>query len=182
MSPHPPGGPPTVLFETARLLARPFAPGDARALFAIYGDAEAMRWVGDGKPLGLDACERWIEVTRVNYDTRGYGMAALIEHGSGEFVGGCGLVHPGGVAIPEIKYALRRDRWARGLASEVVPAMLRYGFAVLALPAIRATASPHNAASIRVLTKAGMRHVHTVADADGSETATYEVVRASAES
>jgi hypothetical protein len=42
-------------------------------MFAVYGDAGAMRWVGDGRPLDRDRCVRWIDVTHRNYELHGYG-------------------------------------------------------------------------------------------------------------
>jgi RimJ/RimL family protein N-acetyltransferase len=67
-----------VVFETPRLLARRIELADAAAMHRVYGDAEAMRWVGDGKPLDLAQCEHWVEVTHRNYATRGYGMFAVV--------------------------------------------------------------------------------------------------------
>ena len=77
-------------------------------MLAVYGDAEAMRWVGDGTPLSPEECDRWLVVTAENYAKRGYGMFALVERETGAVVGFCGLVHFGGQAEPEIKYALLR--------------------------------------------------------------------------
>jgi hypothetical protein len=31
-------------------------------MHAVYGDASAMRWVGDGEPLERERCARWIDV------------------------------------------------------------------------------------------------------------------------
>jgi len=71
------------------LLARPIGPADAAAMHKVYGDAEAMRWVGEGKPLTLAQCEQWVDVTHRNYATRGYGMFALVSRASGSVVGFC---------------------------------------------------------------------------------------------
>ena len=43
-------------FETARLVARAWTLQDADAAFAIYGDAETMRFIG--KPLSLEGAAR----------------------------------------------------------------------------------------------------------------------------
>ena len=65
------------LVETERLGIRRLGPGDVDALHDDYGDAEAMRWVGDGQPLDRAGCERWVAVTKRSYRTRGYGIYAL---------------------------------------------------------------------------------------------------------
>src|SRR5579871_739553 len=113
-----------IVFETLRLIARQIQPDDVEAMLAVYGDAEAMRWVGDGQPLDRAQCEQWVTVTHRNYATRGYGMYALVERQSGAVIGFCGLVHPGGQPEAEIKYALRREFWGQGFATEAAAALL----------------------------------------------------------
>jgi len=111
--PYRPAG--QVIFETPRLIGRHLVASDANDMFAVYGDAGAMRWVGDGEPLDRDRCVRWIDVTHRNYESRGYGMTALIDRATRDMVGFCGLVHPNGQVEAELKYALRRACWGRGL-------------------------------------------------------------------
>lgn len=162
------------LFETARLRCRRWLATDLDALAEVYGDAEAMRWVGDGEPLSRAGCEEWLEVTARNYRARGYGMFALEDRSSGEVVGFCGLVHPGGQAEAELKYALRRTAWGRGLATEAVTALLSHGAAAHGLQRIIATVAPLNHASQRVLNKAGMRMAAVRRNDDGTSTHVFE--------
>lgn len=159
-----------ILFETERLIARWLEPADVDAMVSVYGDAEAMRWVDDGKPIGASECADWIEVTHRNYEIRGYGMSALIERRSGMVVGFMGLVHPGGQPEAEIKYAFHRSWWGKGLATEAVCAMLAYGVEHHDLRNVIATIAPGNSASQRVLEKAGMRMTSDQANDDGTIT------------
>jgi RimJ/RimL family protein N-acetyltransferase len=159
-----------VVFETARLMARRLAPEDREAMLAVYGDAEAMRWVGDGTPLTAEECEQWLAVTADNYRQRGYGLFTLVERATGAVVGFGGLVHPGGQAEVEVKYALLRSVWGRGYATEVARALLDYGAAAHGLEEVLATVAPDNHASQRVLAKAGMRRGALRQDEDGSQT------------
>ena len=159
-----------VIFETPRLVARRIDRSDAAAMHKVYGDAGAMRWVGDGKPLDLSQCEQWIEVTHRNYVTRGYGMFALVSRESNSVVGFCGLVHPGGQAEAEIKYALSREFWGQGFASEAAAAMLASARSVFGLQRVVATTAPENVASHRVLLKAGMQRGPLKLSEDGSLT------------
>jgi len=145
------------VFETPRLRARGLVPGDVEALLQVYGDADAMRWVGDGQPLDRADCERWVGVTQRNYANRGYGMFTLIDRHGGAVLGFCGLVHPGGQQEAELKYALARTAWGRGLATEAAAAMLQTGDRRFGLRHIIATVAPAHVASQRVLLKAGMR-------------------------
>lgn len=167
------------LFVTARLHARRWHAGDLDALVAVYGDAQAMRYVGDGQPLTRAGCEEWLAVTRANYEKRGYGMLALAEAASGAVVGFAGIVHPGGQAEPEVKYAFRRSHWGMGLATEAVSALLRHARDELGLSGIIATTHPENTASHRVLVKAGMAPAELLVDEDWRMTQFFRYPQAS---
>ena len=159
--------------ETARLKIRRIVPSDVDAMFAVYGDAESMRYVGDGQPLTFERCEQWVRVTEKNYAVRGYGMFALEDRSSGQVVGFAGLVHPGGQEEAEIKYALERPFFGRGYATEAAVALLGYGRSVAPGARIIATAFPENLASHRVLEKAGMTRAETRANDDGTTTLVF---------
>jgi ribosomal-protein-alanine N-acetyltransferase len=163
-----------LIFETARLRARRIGPEDADAMFDVYGDAQAMRWVGAGSPITRAECEDWIRVTLNNYENRGYGMFALLDHESAEIIGFCGLVHPGGQTEAEIKYALKREFWGKGLATEAVIALLAWGANRFGINQVIATVDPENMASRRVLVKAGLRAANLRTNDDGSVTQIFE--------
>jgi RimJ/RimL family protein N-acetyltransferase len=158
-----------VVAVTRRLIVRQLDPGDRGDLLEVYGDREAMRWVDDGGVLSEADCDRWLEITAGNYRDRGYGMFAMADRATpGQVVGFIGLVHPGGQPEAEVKYALRRGWWGRGLATEAVEAVVRYGFADHGLTRIIATTAPENAASHRVLRKAGFREARPRTHPDGT--------------
>lgn len=158
------------MIETARLRIRRIEPSDVDAMFAVYGDAESMRYVGDGQPLSYERCELWVRVTEKNYAVHGYGMFALVSKESGEVVGFAGLVHPGGQDDAELKYALLRSAFGRGYATEAAVALVGYGRTVVPTPRILATAFPGNRASHRVLEKAGFVPAEPRLNDDGSTT------------
>lgn len=157
------------VFQTARLDARPIGAHDVDAMLAVYGDETVVRYVADGKPLDRPRCEHWVEVTLRNYATRGYGMVALVERATGSIVGFCGLVHPAGQVVPEIKYALRRDCWGKGFATEAAVGLLGHA-RQLGLSEVIATTDPENEPSHRVLLKAGMARGTLRRNEDGSFT------------
>lgn len=161
------------LFQTERLDVRRLDAADVDALLAVYGDQDAMKWVGDGNPLDRSMCERWVDVTERNYATRGYGMSAVELRSTGEVIGFCGLVHPDGTPIAELKYAFLRPHWGHGYATETARAMLEYGAREFGLSEILATAYSENLASHRVLQKAGMKEARRVLEDDGSTTCVF---------
>jgi RimJ/RimL family protein N-acetyltransferase len=163
-----------LIFETERLQVRRWRAADLPDLLAVYGDAEAMRWVGDGQPITEDECGRWLEVTRANYEKRGYGMFAVASKADGGVVGFCGIVHPSGQEVAEVKYAYLRRVWGQGLASEALIGLIRYGVQAHGIQRMVATTAPENAASHRVLTKAGMRRGELRTHADGGRTQVFE--------
>ena len=161
------------VFETQRMRCRRWVDADFEPLLAVYSDPEAMRWVGDGKPISQEECEAWFQVTEANYAKRGYGMFALEETSSGRVIGFCGLVHPGGQELPEVKYAFLRSHWGQGLASEAIPGLLTYGNQYHSLLQIIATVALGNLASQRVLAKSGMRLSHRRTNEDYSVTLVF---------
>jgi RimJ/RimL family protein N-acetyltransferase len=165
---------PDIIFSTPRLVARHIGHADLADMLEVYGDEDAMRWVGDGKAITREEAVGWLEVTADNYRRRGYGMSALVWRESGETVGFCGLVHPDGQPEAEIKYALKRGYWGRGIATEAAAAMLDYGRRYHGLGYIIATTDPDNVASHRVLLKAGMTRGPLVIEDDGSGTQVFE--------
>jgi len=161
-------------FRTARLLVRRWRTSDDLALFDVYGDIEGARYVGNGEPITEQECQLWLRVTTDNYKTRGYGMFAIDELSSKRTVGFCGIVHPGGQDEPEVKYAFLKSEWRRGLASEVVPALLSHAHINLGMRRIIATVAPENIASQRVLEQSGLQQLAPRIDEHGATELLYE--------
>ena len=167
-----PADAPTV-FMSPRLRCRHWVADDRATLLAVYGDAEAMRYVGDGTRIAEDEVDRWFGVTARNYARRGYGMFALEDRATGQVVGFAGLVHPDEQPEAEVKYALARAWWGRGLATEAVRHLLEIAGSRYGLSDVIATVAPGHGASQRVLAKAGLtRRADHVQD-DGTRTLVY---------
>ena len=166
-----------LLFETARLCVRQLEDGDADDLFAICRDPVAMQWMGDGQPLTFEQCQRWIAVSQRNYATHGFGASAVELRAAPGLIGFCGLVFAAGSSTPEIIYGFGRRWWGQSYASEVVPAMLRYGIETCRLARILATIDPQNLASCRVVEKAGMRFEGLEPEPEGQAIRVYAIER-----
>jgi len=133
--------------------------GDLERLHAIYGDAETMRFVGaSGRPVPDPEATRSVLRHLLQHDDlHGFSLWALDEIDGEPLVGIAGLAWVEGHG-PDVEaaYLLRRDRWGRGYATEALRAVLRVGHEQLGIERIVALAYPDNAASQRVMTKAGM--------------------------
>jgi RimJ/RimL family protein N-acetyltransferase len=141
--------------ETGRLLLRQFRPSDFDALARLSADPEVMKYLGDGKP--KTRAEAWLMMASYlgHWELRGYGLWAVEEKASGEFVGRIGLLNPEGWPGLEVAWTLARERWGNGFATEGAKAALDYAFSVLKLDHIISLIHPDNAASIRVALRLG---------------------------
>ncbi len=143
------------LIQTLRLSLRELVNDDAPAIFAIHGDAKAMRWFGCDAMADLAAASQLIEVfanwrTMPNPGTR-WG----IEY-QGQIVGSCGLFKwDRNGKHCHIGYELAQGHWGQGLMREALLAILAWGFEHMALNRIQAQVHPQNTASIKSLESLG---------------------------
>lgn len=163
-----------IVFETERLVVRRWRDSDLPSLMAVYCDEDAMKWVGEGRPITEEKCAEWLIVTNQNYAKRGYGMFAVELKSAPGVIGFCGIVHPGGQEEAESKYAYQRRFWGQGIASEALVGLIDYGVKAHGIRRMIATTAPENTASHRVLVKAGMCRGELRSNDDGSSTQVFE--------
>lgn len=147
---------PTV--RTERLVLRGFTDEDVAPYHAVFTDPEVTRYLPTkGEPLPIERIERAIVRGREHWTARGYGIWAVEDRATGTLLGQCGLQFLDDVGESELLYALVREAWGRGLATEGSAAALRFGFGTANLRRIVAYAVAENTASTRVMEKVGMR-------------------------
>jgi len=97
---------------------------------------------------------------------------------SNEFIGGC-LLRPfhGDSTLFEIGYSINRQLWGQGLATEMVEALVAYGFTTPDITAIVAVTELPNTASQRILEKAGFIRGENIFEEDGLELAFFRLSR-----
>ena len=142
--------------ETARLMLRPLTNADlddyARLIFA---DDEVMRYLPKRELPPHERADRAIAVFNDHWSQRGYGVWAVTDKMTGEFIGHCGLNFVTEAGEVEVLYALRKDRWGLGIATEAALASVRFGFEQVNLARLIALAVPENIASRRVMEHLG---------------------------
>ena len=149
---------PVTELETARLLLRPWRREDLGPYAHMCADPEVMRYM----PTTMSWEESALQLARFvrHWEERGFGLWAVEERVSGDFIGRIGLIHhedwPEGEHKTEVGWMLDRSYWGRGLATEGARASLGYGFEQLGLERIISITLPENAASRRVMEKAGL--------------------------
>lgn len=151
---------------TARLILRPFLPGDWPAFDALLADREAMQHMH---------FRTWTETQRRGWFDEIVAHTSeswewIIERASsGEVVGWFGIGtadDPTAAFDIDFGYALGREHWGRGYMTEAMEAVFAHQFEVLNVPRLQAVCGTTNPASARMMERCGMRCVKTDYGAD----------------
>lgn len=171
---------------TPRLRLEPVGPGSAPDLWLIHDDDEVSRWYGDrpsceeaerrarsmGESWRLHGVHKWIARDRVTGEVVGRGGLSRtpIDDDWGQIYAllpaepwvrvAHEVRHPyvAHANWLEIGWALRREFWGRGYASEIGRAGLAFAFDVLGVQAVVSCTVRHNERSRAVMERIGMRY------------------------
>jgi len=157
---------------TDRLVLRGFEAADFPAYAEMMADAEVVRHLGDGRPLGRTDAWRQMALLVGHWALRGFGLWAVEERATGALMGRVGFWEPEGWPGFELGYVLARPFWNRGYATEAGAAALRHARESLGRHRIISLIQHANVASIRVAERLGAVHDGTV-DLDGRSVQVY---------
>jgi RimJ/RimL family protein N-acetyltransferase len=143
---------------TDRLVMRPLTRGYLQEMLTLYADPGVTRFL---KPLDEAGHLQRCQEAEQMWATRGYGRVAFHERGTDRFVGRGGLQYWPRFDEVEVTWALCRDAWGHGYATEAGEAWLRWGFAHLDVPYITAMIAPENTGSCAVAARIGMSVLRT---------------------
>lgn len=146
------------MITTASLILRRFAPADVAGVFAMSQEPGMRAWLPDQVYADEREAADVLRHLIAQYDNPGAPRSAPLVLGvclraTGELVGHAGL-SPAGDDV-ELGYAIADAHRGKGLATEAAAAMTRWGIETFALPHVVAIVASDNAASCRVLEKAG---------------------------
>ena len=157
--------------ETERLLLRPLSLDDLDHFAAFYADPEVTRYLGAGRTLNRDESEQSLRRMLRSYEVDGFGQLAVERREDGELIGRSGfLVWDAETLTPtteaeatgptelEIGYALGREFWGQGYATEAATAVRNHALRSMRRSRLIAFIRPGNLASARVAEKLGMRN------------------------
>jgi RimJ/RimL family protein N-acetyltransferase len=143
-----------VRLDAGPCVVRTWEPGDVPALARHANSYAVWRNVRDlfPHPYTEADAEQWVKRSRALDPQTSFAIVA-----DGEVVGGIGLRRLEDVerCSAELGYWLGEAAWGRGLATAAVRVVTRYGLDVLGLSRVFAVVFVYNAASCRVLEKAG---------------------------
>jgi len=152
---------PPVRIETDRLVLRPPGSGDAASIYEGINDFDVVRMLARAPwPYTLEDAEAFL--VRVAGGDPATERPMSIIHRDHGLIGVCGFHSDDGEPFPELGYWLARSHWGRGYASEAATAALRWARDEWGKRVVRASHFIENAASGRVLIKAGMLYTGVV--------------------
>ena len=144
------------VYRTERLRLVPIGARHAPELWELHQDGGIARWY----PMSREQALRFAERMEISW-RRGVGKWLAYEGSSGAFVGrgGPSWAVVEGAECVEIGWALRREVWGRGYATEIGLAGLDHAFSVLGVEEVVAFTEVLNARSRAVMERLGMRYV-----------------------
>ena len=144
--------------ETERLSLRRFVFDDAPSIVALLNQPSFLENIGDRGVRNVDDAYRYLrEGPMAMYDKHGFGLWRASRRTDDVFVGMCGLLKRDILPDVDVGYAFLPEHWGQGYAFEAANATVGLGARKFGLKRIIGVVSDHNAASIRVLEKVGMR-------------------------
>ena len=146
------------ILETERLILRKITVDDAAFMLDLLNQPSFIQFIGDRGVRTLDdACQiilvRYIDA----YERLGFGVYLTLLRETQIPIGICGLIKRDGLDDVDVGYAFLPQYWSQGYASEAVSAVLAHARNALEIGRILGITTLDNAASIRVLEKAGFK-------------------------
>jgi RimJ/RimL family protein N-acetyltransferase len=139
--------------ETARLFLRPIAAEDFEPWARTVADEETMRHLGGAQPRSV--AWRGFMTMAGAWAMQGFSMFSVIEKASGRWVGRLGPWRPEGWPGTEVGWAIVRDAWGLGYATEGARAAMDFAVDHLGWVEIIHTIDPDNVASQAVARRLG---------------------------
>jgi ribosomal-protein-alanine N-acetyltransferase len=147
-----------IIFATKRLLVRNYEEGDEANFFRLNGDEEIMRYIRS--PKTKEECDRFLrQIIEDANRTPLYGRWAVEEKHSGVFAGSFALIPVEGRDEMQLGYALLKEYWGQGYATELTRAGLEFVFTKTEIDPVYAYAEKPNLVSQKVLLKCGFSPV-----------------------
>ena len=146
----------TLRVDTPRLILRVPRAEDLDPYAALMADEEAARFIGGVSPRAVTW--RMLMTIIGAWHAHGFGMFSVVEKATGRWVGRLGPWMPEGWPGPEVGWAITRECWGRGYATEGAAAASDWAFDNLGWNEVIHSIDPANIASQAVAQKLGARN------------------------
>lgn len=141
---------------TARLWLRPVLPRDVDALHRLWTEPGVRKYLWDDRVIPRQQAAEVVTRSVELFEEAGIGLWGVMPQGEEVLIGFCGYWYFHDPPELELLYGISPTHWGRGLATEAVRAMLRYGFEELGVLRVVGSTEVANIASVRVMEKVGM--------------------------
>lgn len=150
-----------IITQTPRLLIREFTPGDEELSMIMDADERLAQYVKKRSP--QESKQVFKDTLKEYKNGTGLGRWGIFNIADNDFIGVCAL-KPSDYDRTHIElgYRLHLKYWGQGIATELAEALISYGLNQMGLKEVCAVTHPQNAASQRVLVKAGFTYEGTV--------------------
>lgn len=145
-----------IVFETQRLIVRHYKVDDADNFYLLNSDPDVMRYIRPVKSRA-DTDLFFAEVIKYSEENPAYGRMAVIEKGSGTFVGSFAIIPLEKTEHMQLGYSLLPGYWGKGYATELAKGGLQYAFTRTNLVEVFGVTESLNTASQNVLVKCGFK-------------------------
>jgi len=144
--------------ETSRLILREVTMDDANNMYTYLSNHDVV------KPMGLESFETvedvWDEIRwyqSIHEEGTGIRWGITLKD-SGKVIGSCGFLNRRTKHYrAEIGYELSKEYWGKGIASEALEAVVKYGYKHFQLERIEALIEPANLPSQKLVEKQGFQ-------------------------
>ena len=144
---------PAVLFETPRLRVQELTGQDMDALYEILTEKEVGRYLPVKPGNREEELEKLVSYVECVYPFFEYGYWGIFLKETGELIGRAGFRE--GSDPPEAGYAIKREEWGKGYATEVLQGLISYASEEIPCEELCVVIDKRNLASVRVAEKCG---------------------------
>ena len=149
--------------ETERCLINIPSLNDVDYWQGLHSNADVMQFLGGVRDRQTTLA--WLNEDIIHYKKHGFCLGSVFDKKNNAFIGRAGLVYLNYDDTQEeieIGYELGKKYWNQGYASELVHALIEWGFTHLNVQRLVAVTRPENLKSQRVLDKVGMYYKKTI--------------------
>ncbi|WP_051350164.1 GNAT family N-acetyltransferase [Dyadobacter alkalitolerans] len=149
--------------KTEHFVLTKMSAADGDKYFRLSNNDNVMKYV-TGHALDRQESDKMLATFLAEYGTDTFLGRYLIEGISGDLIGVAKLDMDG--SDVEIGYRIMEEHWGKGIATEIATGLIRFAKRELNARQVIAYVNVSNAASIRVLEKAGMVNMERIEDPD----------------
>src|SRR5262249_15935470 len=143
--------------ETERLVLRQLAAADAQDSFLFISDEANIGYYDPAHMTQLEQAEKSIERHRRRFEQQEALRWGITLKGENRVIGNGGYAWDADNHLAVLSYILSKRYWKKGIMTEALTAMIRFGFEYIHLHRIEAQVASPNLAAARLLEKLGFQ-------------------------